>query len=86
MTPHGGQNHEIHDFRGVMALKTRLSSPGALRCRAMFKIIIMTRRAFCSVRVIRLQRAASLHVQINLGFYYMEGGFSQISRDPQIHF
>ena len=50
------------------------------------KIIIMTRRAFCSVRVIRLQRAASWHVQNNWPFYYMEGGFSEISRDHQIHF
>ena len=58
----------------------------AVRCRAMFKIYHMTRRAFCSVRVIRLQRAASSHVQNNWPFYDMEGGFSQISRDPQIHF
>ena len=50
------------------------------------KIYIMTRRAFCSVRVIRLQRAASWHVENNWPFCYMEGAFSRLSRDAQIHF
>ena len=46
------------------------------------KILIMTRRAFCSVRVIRLQRAASSYVEINWPFYDRGWLFANISRFP----
>ena len=80
------QNAWKSHFSSASALKTRIWSRRSLRQGAMFKLIYMTRRAFCSVRVIRLQRAASWHVQNKWPFCNMKGGFSQISRDPQIHF
>ena len=63
--------------------QNKVFKPGALRCRAMFKIL--TRRAF-SLRVIRGQGGASWHFQINWPFCRLRGSFLKIVRNPWIRF
>ena len=72
----GDQNlkfHENLDFQAGLALETRFSSPGRLRCRAMCKKTEWLVEPLSSVRVIRVQGWASWHVQIYWHFGYMEG-------------